>query len=88
MMFGDPATANPLPKEVWAEQMDEGEVALFCVNFKSEMPVREADGRHGPQADEVCRVSNDMVELERHAQELVKLHPGWLFRSKVNTIPG
>ncbi len=84
IIFGDPGTYPPFPREVWAEQMYEGEVALFCVNFKSETPVREADGRHGPQANEVCRVSNDMAELERHAQELVKLHPGTVcvFRGK------
>lgn len=84
MMFGDPDTRHPIPNEGWAEQMDEGEIAVFCVNFKSGTPVREADGRPGPPTDEVCRVSNDMAELERHAQEIVRLHPSvvCVFRTK------
>lgn len=75
MMFGDPATRAPVPNETWAEQMETSEIALFCVNFKSETPVREEDGRPGSQFDQVCRVSSDIAELQRHAQEIVKLHP-------------
>jgi hypothetical protein len=75
MMFGDPATRAPIPKEIWSEQMEEGEVALFCVNFKNQMPVREEDGRPARQSDEVCRVSSDIPEMLMHAKETVRLHP-------------
>jgi hypothetical protein len=75
MMFGDPATRAPIPKEIWSEQMEEGEVALFCVNFKNQMPVREEDGRPTRQCDEVCRISSDISEMLLHAKETVKLHP-------------
>jgi hypothetical protein len=75
MMFGDPATRAPVPNETWAEQMEASEIALFCVNFKSQTPVREEDGRPGPRSDQVCRVSSDIAELQRRAQEIVKLHP-------------
>lgn len=82
--FGDPANRTPWPKEVWAGQMQEHEVALFCVNFKSTRPVREETGRPGPQSEETCRIFSSVEDAESHARRVVLAHPSTvcILRSK------
>jgi hypothetical protein len=74
MTFGDLANRTPWPKEVWAGQMQEHEVALFCVNFKSTRPVREETGRPGPQSEETCRIFSSVEEAESYALGIVTAH--------------
>ena len=82
--FGDPANRTPWPKEVWAGQMQEHEVALFCVNFKSTLPVREETGRPGPRSEETCRIFSSIEDAESHARRVVLAHPSTvcILRSK------
>jgi hypothetical protein len=84
IMFGDPATRPPFPDEAWAQKMETHEIALFCVNFKSETPVREDTGRPGPQSDETCRIFANVQEARSYAEGIVKDHPSTLciLRSK------
>jgi len=73
--FGDPAMRPPFPDEVWPRRMQPNEVALFCVNFKSQTPVREETGRPGPQSEETCRIFASVEDAEAYAQGIVKAHP-------------
>ena len=84
IMFGDPATRPPFPDEAWAQKMETHEIAMFCVNFKSETPVREDTGRPGPQSDETCRIFANVQEARSYAEGIVKHHPSTLciLRSK------
>jgi len=84
MTFGDPANRTPWPKEVWAGQMQEHEVALFCVNFKSTRPVREETGRPGSQSEETCRIFSSVEDADSHARRVVLAHPSTvcILRSK------
>lgn len=74
IMFNDP-DRPPFPKEVWASQMQENEIALFCVDAKTGIPVLENGGRSTRLSDEYCRVSSDVRELRAHAKRIVEDHP-------------
>lgn len=82
--FGDPAIRTPFPNEAWPAQMKRYEVALFCVNFKSETPVREETGRPGPQSEETCRIFSKVEDAAAYAQNIVSAHPSTvcILRSK------
>jgi hypothetical protein len=84
IMFGDPATRPPFPNEAWAGKMEPHEIALFCVNFKSDTPVREETGRPAPQSEATCRVFSSVEEAESYARGVVRAHPSTvcILRSK------
>lgn len=75
LTFNDPDRPS-FPKEVWASQMEDNEVALFCLDAKTQIPVREENGRPGPRSEEYCRVSSDVNELRLYAKRIVEEHPG------------
>lgn len=75
LIFNDPDRPS-FPKEVWASQMEDSEVALFCLDAKTGIPVREESGRPGPRSEEYCRVSSDVNHLRAYGKRIVEEHPG------------
>jgi hypothetical protein len=71
IISGDPAT--PLfPKEVWLQQVKQGEFAVRYKDFKTGL-ARNPQGEH-VQASEICRIFDDLTEARSNSLQVSKEH--------------
>lgn len=75
ILSGDPA-APPFPKEVWLQQVKQGEFAVRYKDFKTAL-ARSPQG-NPVQASEICRIFDNLAEARSNCLQVTKEH--WTVR--------
>jgi hypothetical protein len=75
ILSGDPA-APPFPREVWQQQVKQGEFAVRYKDFKTGL-ARNPQGAH-VQASEICRIFDNLAEARNDSSQVSKEH--WTVR--------
>jgi hypothetical protein len=75
IISGDPA-APPFPKEVWLQQVKQGEFAVRYKDFKTGL-ARSPQGKP-VQASEICRIFDNLAEARSNCLQVTKEH--WTVR--------
>jgi hypothetical protein len=75
ILSGDPA-APPFPKEIWQQQVKQGEFAVRYKDFKTGL-ARNPQGAH-VQGSEICRIFDNLAEARSNSLQVAKEH--WTVR--------
>lgn len=75
IISGDPG-APPYPKEVWRQQVKQGEFAVLYKDFKTGL-ARNPQGAH-VKASEICRIFDSLAEARNDSLQVSKEH--WTVR--------